>query len=273
MAIFALVVEEGSFAGAARVLERSPSVVSTHLRALEQSFEARLLHRTTRRLALTDAGERYLPHCQAVLGALRRANTLTEVMRSTIEGRLRVTAPSALLGVLIVPVLQVMLENHPGVDIELVDSDAREDLEAGEVDVAIRVGRLTELEHRVRRLGQLRDVRVRQVNSPDRAIVLPWQKEHGQVASAGSLQVSSVVAARALVAQGLGWATLPEPAVREYLAEGRMEVASEGDPVPVYAVHALGTTPPRQVLAFIDVAVATAVCLDAGSLQGSSPLA
>lgn len=261
MAVFAVVSEAGSFAAAARVLGRSPSVVSTQIRELERSFDARLLHRTTRSLALTEAGARYLPHCQTVLAALREAEALHEQLRTRVEGRLRLTAPSALIDLLVAPTLQTLLDAHPGIEVELRDSDAREALDGGEVDVAIRVGALTRLGHRARRLGELRDLRVRTPGSPDRAIVLPWQ-DPNPLAEAGVLRVHTVAAARSLVARGLGWSVLPEPAVRELLDAGCVEREGQGRPAPIYAVHAFESRPPPQVRAFIDAALASAAHLD-----------
>lgn len=256
MAVFALVLEEGSFAAAARRLERSPSVVSVHVRELERTLGLRLLHRTTRRLALTEAGERHLPHCQAILDALRHSDALASKMRERVEGRLRVTVPGALLESLVAPTLAALLDAHPDVEVALLESDHRARLEDGEVDVAIRVGRLSELEHRARRLGSLRDLRVARPDSPDRAIRLPWQRQTPATAHA-PLEVSSVRAALALVERGLGWAVLPEPALVHAKSLG-LRVEPSGRPEPIYAVHALGSQPPPAVRAFIDCAVEVA---------------
>ena len=262
MAVFAVVSEAGSFAAAARSLGRSPSVVSTQIRELERSFDARLLHRTTRSLALTEAGARYLPHCQAVLAALREAEALNDELRTRVEGRLRITAPSALIDLLLAPTLQALLELHPDIEVELRDSDTREALDSGAIDVAIRVGALTRLGHRARRLGELRELRVRRPGAPDRAILLPWQ-DQSPLAAAGILRVHTVAAARSLVARGLGWSVLPEPALRELLDAGFVEREGQGRPAPIYAVHAFESRPPPQVRAFIDAALICAARLDA----------
>ncbi|MBX2811377.1 MAG: LysR family transcriptional regulator [Myxococcales bacterium] len=257
MVVFAVVGETGSFAAAARTLGKAPSVVSMQVRELEREFEARLLHRTTRRLALTEAGARYLPLCQEVLAILREAEALRNTMRTRVEGRLRLTVPSALLDVLVSPTLQVLLERHPKIAVELQSSDAHEELDRGEVDVAIRVGQLTQLGHRVRRLGELREVRVRRGDSPDRAIILPWQ-DQAPLAAEGVLCATSVAGARSLVAHGLGWATLPEPAVRELLNSPGVQQEGEGQPSPVYVVHAFEAQPPPQVRAFISAVITKA---------------
>ena len=73
LAVFAEVVDAGSMSAAARRLGTSPSAVSQTIRALEQQAGVTLLHRSTRKLALTEAGERYYPHCQRMLEAARAA--------------------------------------------------------------------------------------------------------------------------------------------------------------------------------------------------------
>lgn len=259
LAIFALVVEEGSFAAAARRLGRAPSAVSAHIAALEEAIGARLLHRTTRRLALTEVGERYLAHAQTILDGLRAADRLTADLGDAVRGPLRVSAPTALVEVLVVPAMQRLLATHPDVEVTLSATDARVDLRGGEVDVAVRVGHLTGLDDRARRLGALHDVRVRRADGVDRAIVLPWQSTRS--GAAGRARASTVMAARAMVRSGLGWAELPETVVRADLAAGRLEAIGEARAVPVYATHAFGHQPPATVRAFIAAAVEAAAPL------------
>ncbi len=239
MAVFALVVEYGSFAEAARSMDRAPSAVSAHVSRLEGWFGARLLHRTTRKLALTDAGERLLPSCQAILAAYHGARRLADAMSEQVRGPLRVSAPNALLQSVVIPAVGVVMRAHPALEITLLTSDLKADLCAGEVDVAIRVGRLTHVGLRARRIGTLREVRVSTDGAPDCWIRVPWQQH--QVA-ATTLRVDSVVAARAAVNAGLGWAILPmEPGEEDLVAE-----------TPVYAVHGYDAQVPSAVRAFID---------------------
>ena len=254
MAVFALVVEHGSFAGAARELDRAPSVVSTLVRDLEQDVGACVLHRSTRRLALTDSGEQLLPHCQAVLEALRSSEQIVQRMRDVVQGRLHLSAPTSLLDSLVVPTLRKLLDAHPAIEAECTLSDSRDDLEDGSVDLAVRVGPLTELSHRARRIGSLREVRVDLPGSPDRAIVLPWQ----DASSGDILRVSSVVLAKAAVLAGLGWAVLPELCLGERASDGTLRARAQRAAVPIYAVHAFGSHAPPQVRATLKILVQVA---------------
>jgi DNA-binding transcriptional LysR family regulator len=235
LAVFAVVIERGSFAAAARVLERAPSAVSTHISRLEEWFGAKLLHRTTRNLALTDAGERLLPEAQAILAAHRRADALRRTLDEAVGGPLRITAPTALLQDWVMPAVVRVVAEHPNVDVSVLASDRRDDLKGGDVDVALRVGRLSQLGLMARRVGTLREGRVERDGAPDRWIRLPWQVER---AAESTMSVDSVIAARAAVDAGLGWALLPTE-------DGEVET-------PIYAAHGFGSRLPAQVSVLIE---------------------
>src|SRR4051812_50131524 len=93
LAVFAEVVEAGSMSAAARRLGMSPSAVSQIVRALEQQGGGTLLHRSTRKLALTEAGERYYPHCKRMVAAARAAAEALQLARDAPSGRPRGPAP------------------------------------------------------------------------------------------------------------------------------------------------------------------------------------
>src|SRR5439155_1088122 len=92
MAIFAAVVEQRSMSAAARALHMSTSAVSQQVRALESSGGVTLLHRTTRKLALTDAGERFYAECAGMVAAARRAQAELALSRDAPSGELRLSA-------------------------------------------------------------------------------------------------------------------------------------------------------------------------------------
>src|SRR6059036_3653262 len=100
MAIFAEVVAAGSLSAAARRLGMTPSAVSQHLRQLEQALGLALLHRSTRRLTLTEAGERYHVGCAAMLAAAHTAEQALARLRDEPEGELRLAAPAGFGGLL-----------------------------------------------------------------------------------------------------------------------------------------------------------------------------
>ena len=151
LAVFAEVVDAGSMSGAARRLGMSPSAVSQTIRALEQHGGVTLLHRSTRKLALTEAGERYYPHCQRMLEAARAAAQALQHSRDAPSGELRVSAPVGFANHL-APALAPFLAQAPQLRLRLLVDDAMIDLIDARIDVAIRVGRLADSNWVARRL-------------------------------------------------------------------------------------------------------------------------
>ncbi len=153
MAIFAEVVAAGSLTAAARQLGMTPSAVSQHLRQLEQALGLALLHRSTRRLTLTEAGERYHAGCAAMVAAARSAEQALARLRDEPEGELRLAAPigfGSLLATALAP-----LRRHPRLTLRLLLDDAMIDLIEARVDVALRVGTLADSTLVARKLGSM----------------------------------------------------------------------------------------------------------------------
>ena len=151
LAVFAEVVDAGSMSGAARRLGMSPSAVSQTIRALEQQGGVTLLHRSTRKLALTEAGERYYPHCQRMLEAARAAAQSLQLARDAPTGELRVSAPVG-FAIHIAPALAPLLAEAPQLRLRLLVDDAMIDLIDARIDVAIRIGRMADSSWVARRL-------------------------------------------------------------------------------------------------------------------------
>jgi DNA-binding transcriptional LysR family regulator len=140
MAVFAVIVREGSFTAAARVVGVSKASLSEHVRKLEASVGVRLLQRTTRRLSVTEAGEIYYRSCAQILDEAESANAALAVLQAEPTGTLRVTAPHSLGPSLVVPSIAEFSRLYPKVRLDLRFSDARVDLLEHEIDVAIRSG-------------------------------------------------------------------------------------------------------------------------------------
>ena len=151
LAVFAEVVDAGSMSAAARRLGMSPSAVSQTIRALEQHGGVTLLHRSTRKLALTEAGERCYPHCRRLLEAARAAAQSLQLARDAPTGELRVSAPVG-FAVHVGPALAPLLAAAPQLRLRLLVDDAMIDLIDARIDVAIRVGRLADSSWVARRL-------------------------------------------------------------------------------------------------------------------------
>lgn len=151
LAVFAQVVEAGSMSAAARRLGMSPSAVSQIVRALELQGGVTLLHRSTRKLALTEAGERYYPHCKRMVEAARAASESLQLARDAPSGELRVSAPVG-FAVHIAPALAPLLAEAPQLRLRLLVDDAMIDLIDARIDLAVRVGRLPDSSWVARRL-------------------------------------------------------------------------------------------------------------------------
>jgi DNA-binding transcriptional LysR family regulator len=150
-AVFAETVAAGSMSAAARRLGMSPSAVSQSIRALEQQVGVTLFHRSTRKLVLTEAGERCYPHCRLLVDAARAAADSLQQSRDAPTGELRVAAPVG-FAVHIAPALAPLLAQSPQLMLRLLVDDAMIDLIEARIDIAIRVGHLADSSWIARRL-------------------------------------------------------------------------------------------------------------------------
>lgn len=154
MAVFAAVVEHGSMNAAARALGTTPSAVSQQVRVLERDMGVTLLHRSTRKLRLTEAGERFHEGCAAMVAAARSAEQHLAQLRDAPVGELRVASPVGFarhLG----PALAPMLSANPGLTVHLEVDDALIDLVEARIDLAIRFGRLPDSSWVAQRVAEM----------------------------------------------------------------------------------------------------------------------
>src|SRR5512137_1436601 len=142
MKVFARVAERGSFGQAADELEISRPAASSHVAALEKHLGARLLNRTTRRVALTAEGTEFLRRTRRILDELRDAEETLRDTRTKPQGKLRVDVPVAFGRYLLLPALPEFTRRYPGIELDLRLNDRVVDLVAERVDVALRVGGL-----------------------------------------------------------------------------------------------------------------------------------
>jgi DNA-binding transcriptional LysR family regulator len=128
--VFVRAVDEGSLAGAGRALDMAPAGVTRILAELEAHLNARLLHRTTRRLALTEAGERYLSSARRLLAELDEADAEASAASTEARGTLRVMAPPAFAVHQLAPLLPLLHERHPRLRLEVSAAGAVEAVDA-----------------------------------------------------------------------------------------------------------------------------------------------
>lgn len=121
MRVFQKVIDEGGFAAAARALDMSPAVVTRLVADLEEHLGTRLLHRTTRRLSLSEAGERYLSRVRAILQDIDEADVMVSSLTHELAGVLRILAPPVLATHVLAPLLSGFCQRYPkiGLDIEV----------------------------------------------------------------------------------------------------------------------------------------------------------
>lgn len=139
------VVEAGSFTGAARVLGVSKGHVSQRISQLEDRLGVRLLHRTTRRLSLTELGNLYYQRCRQVIEDLDEIEQAVSEYQQRATGLLKISSPNLLGEIHIVPATAEFLSANPGVEIELNFYSRKVDLVEDAYDVAIQVGARTDI--------------------------------------------------------------------------------------------------------------------------------
>lgn len=139
MAIFARVVETGSFSAAARQLGVTPSAVSRAVSRLEQALNTRLLERSTRKLRLNESGVEIYQHCCALLASADAVMATTGQFSTTPSGSIRMSVPKAFGFFRVHPVVESFLLTHPSIDVNLRLEDRYMDLIDEDIDVAIRI--------------------------------------------------------------------------------------------------------------------------------------
>jgi len=136
------VIHSGSFAAAARELQVDPSSVSRNVAALENKLGTRLFQRSTRRIALTEAGASFARRLEPLLEELKQAREAAIDTTGVVRGTLRISASNTFGLHRIVPLLPAFRRAHPALDLELVLTDALVDLVGERIDVAVRSGAL-----------------------------------------------------------------------------------------------------------------------------------
>jgi len=144
MAAFVRVVETGSFSGAARQLGVGQPAVSKTIAQLEDRLQVRLLVRTTHALSPTDAGLRFYERARLALQEVDEAELEARGAGAGLSGRLRVCAATTFARIMIMPRLPAFLARHPALDMEVILDDRVIDLVSEGIDVALRMGALTD---------------------------------------------------------------------------------------------------------------------------------
>lgn len=263
MAIFAKVVELRSFAAAAQDLVLSKATVSKAIGRLEERLGTRLFNRTSRRLALTDAGQRLSERAARLLAAGEEAETEALAQSVVPRGLVRFAVPMTFGVKMIAPLLPAFLAQYPEVAIDLHLSDATVDLVGEGFDLALRIARLPDSSLIARRLCAMPRYTVaapsylKRHGRPTHPMHLAEHKcfgyaylstagvwtysnaagEQASVRPAGQLRVNNGEAVLPAVIAGLGIADLPEFIIGDAIASGAVEVILKGWKQVEGAVH------------------------------------
>lgn len=263
LAIFAKVVEMRSFAGAAAELALSKATVSKAVTRLEQRLGARLFNRTSRQLALTDAGQRLSERATQLLVDGEAAENEALAQSVVPRGLVRLAVPMTYGVKVIGPILPEFLAAYPEVSIDLHLSDATVDLIGEGFDAGVRIARLPDSSLVARRLCGMRRYTVatpaylKQYGRPTHPMHLAQHKcfgyaylstpgvwhyvnaagEQATVRPAGQLRVNNGEATLPSLLAGLGIADLPDFIIGDAIADGRLEVILKDWKQPEGAVH------------------------------------
>ena len=267
LVVFAAVAESEGFSSAARRLGISKSQASAAVARLEARLGLRLLHRTTRRLSLTEAGQAALPHAQQAALAARDAEEAATSLRAAPRGVLRVNAPMSFGLLHVVPALGAFARRYPEIRVDLVLDDRRLDLVEGGFDLAVRIGDLPDSSLVATPVGQNRNVLVASADYLARAgtprepadlashaalvyslssSAREWTLSRAQrrevVKVSGPLEANSSLALRQAALQGLGLVRIPWFVVGEDLEAGRLERLLPDWELPAQGIHVLAAS-------------------------------
>ncbi len=283
MEVFAMVAEQGSLSGAARVLGLTPSSISRIITRIERRIGTRLLLRTTRAITFTAEGEAYLRGARRILADMAEVeDAITD--QGAPRGRLRVSAALAHGRLSIVPLVAAFSARYPAIVVDLLLGDEVVDILGGQADVAIRFGLLADSPLTARNIGTTGQVIVA---SPDylarhgtplvphdllnhnclrfnfRRAAPDWPfRMDGRDFSlkvAGTIEGNSGEALAQLAKLGAGVARIGAFSVADELKSGHLvpllEAYNPGDQEPIHAVFVGGTAMPARVRAFVDFLV------------------
>ena len=285
MKVFVAALDEGSLAGAGRKLGKSPAAVSRAIAFLEAHVGADLLHRTTRSIKLSEAGERYAVVCRRILIDLDEADAIAAGEHSAPRGTLTVTAPVAAGEDLMRPILDAFMDRYPEVSVRLHLLDRPANLIDEGIDLALRLAHLADSTLVAIRVGEVRrviaaaprylaqhppiqepaDLAQHQIIAITHFGLDSWPfppREGSSIARSVALTprfvVNSIRAAVASAVEGRGVTRMFSYHIAQEVSSGALQIVladDEFEPLPVHLVSPYGRLSVPKVRAFVDFAV------------------
>ncbi|WP_299493889.1 LysR family transcriptional regulator [uncultured Shewanella sp.] len=279
MSVFVAIVEQGSITAAAATLGLSKSVLSLQLTKLEHELNVNLLRRTTRKQVLTPAGKAFYIECTKILKQVDNAWQQARDSQHELIGDINITAPHAFMNTLIAPAIGALINQHPNLNVHLIDNDERVDLMDHRIDIAIRVGDLPSSDLKQRYLGTFcdvlcvspsfyeeNDIDIKQHQTLN-YIGNQWQGKHithelhkgAQIEQLHFIASSSVYSMPSLIAlclSGAGIAAIPDFIATPLIDNHQLIPIFTTLPLkinPVHALHDYGMNPPQIITTCLEV--------------------
>lgn len=267
MGVFACVVEKSSFSGAARDLGITTSAVSQQIRSLEHEMDVTLLHRSTRKLSLTEAGQAFFLSCQEMLAAAERGKIRINELRDELVGDLRIATTPELGALHIVPALSHWMSAHKSLAIHFEADHRYIDLIEERIDIAIRMSlNIDEQQLTVVPLARVDQVLVASPSYLNQSACITRPEDlrqhellpvtlmqnyhhfsfrHGLSGEVVNLDMktrlasNNVFVAKSLCLQGLGISRILYMDIQKELANGALVEVLPDWQLPAYSLHAL----------------------------------
>jgi DNA-binding transcriptional LysR family regulator len=282
---FLAVAAEGSFVGAARALGMTPSGVGKAIQRLEQRLGVPLFVRTTRRVSITEDGERFREDCERLLGDLDAAEADIDARHDRLAGPIRLSAPVAYARLRIVPPLADFAKRHPEITFDLRFSDILNDPIKDRLDLVVRIGDLPDSSMWARKIDHIRfglfasatylkakgmpkdiaslekHARLAFLQTNGKPLGFSFSRGADQATLAPTNEILSddIEAVIALAEAGLGLAYAPTFLVERQVVEGRLTPVLQEhwiDGPPVHVIHPRPRQVPKRVRSLSEALVA-----------------
>lgn len=280
--VFIAIVEQGSLTGAADRLDMSRSMVTRYLAEMEGWAGMRLLHRSTRKIGLTPAGEKALAHCREIQSIAQQMRCDFEEEEAPLKGRLRISCSPSFGSDVLIPIFHTYMQRHPGVAVDLHVSNQAVNLIEERIDLAIRITNDLDPNLIARKLGDCNSAicasadYIKQYGVPktpdalsqhncliysrfDRSL---WEFESNDdvmsVPVSGSLSANDPSVLLRAAEMGIGISIQPEYSVMEKIASGeliRLLPDYRAQPLGIYGIYSSRKHMSRALRLMLDLLV------------------